>query len=146
MKKKNVPLIIAISLAVLFVFCLFGFFILSFFMAPRISVKNDIKYYSNDENYASNIGVVEGIMYHDGVLTLEIYDRKFSVTENSEKALRANDFYEEVRLDSKITYVTLCDAYAGRTSYIVAIEYNGKTYLDFETGKNNLLEYLRGLL
>lgn len=140
--KKNVPLIVAISLTVSAAICVVGFIVFLFFMGP-LSLEDDIKYYGNDENYAVNSGVVESITYSDSILRLEIYGRRFAICESNEKILRANDFYEEVRLDCKITYVTSRDVFVDRINRIVAIEYNGKTYLDFETGKNNLLEDLR---
>lgn len=86
-------------------------------------------------------------MYRDESLRLSFVDGyTLYIVEANEKVLRGNDFYVDVRIGSKIKFTAGKMRSADRTDYIVAIEYNGKTYLDFETGKNNLLEYLRGLL
>lgn len=112
-----------------------------------IFIKQDIKYYSNDENYVTKSSTVESITYYNETLRLEFKeDYHYLIVESNEKILRANDFYVDVRIDSEITYVAGALISPHRATYIVAIEYNGKTYLDFETGKNNLLEHFRGLL
>lgn len=113
----------------------------------RAFIRQDIKYYSNNENYVTKSGTVASIMYWADALRLDFkQDYNYVIVESNEKLLRENGFYTDVRIDSKVTYITGAKHSPDRASYIVAIEYDGKAYLDFETGKNNLLEYLRGLL
>lgn len=109
--------------------------------------KQYIDNYSNDENYVTKSGTVESITYYNETLRLDFKEGYYyCIVESNEKVLRANNFYIDVRLDSEITYVSLASYTHHRINFIVSIEYNGKTYLHFETGKNNLLEYFREML
>lgn len=115
-----------------------------------------VEFFSNDENYIAETGLVKSIGYYpDKEMRLVISYinngkskvESFRIIEENEKILRNNNFYEEVRVDCTIVFVTAYKLFGSREKnlyHIFAVEFNGKTYLDFETGKENFLKYIGG--
>jgi hypothetical protein len=65
----------------------------------------------------------------------------YEVIEENQKILKENNFFEEVSIGDEITYkVAPWILWEGYSVPLVEIVYNGKTYLDFEAGRANLLK------
>jgi hypothetical protein len=117
------------------------------------------EYYSDDSNYETCTGKLLEIKINDtdaqdidtsiGSIHLraeyEFNSEKgwdwYEVIEENQKILKENNFFEEVSIDDEITYKVAPKVFwAGYTIPIVEVVYNGKTYLDFEEGRANLLK------
>lgn len=150
MKKTIVALLSTVLLCMLYLFssCYFPW-----------EIKQMKEYYSDDSNYITRTGkfvrssYIEqekfGITSETGTLKFEyeennhIYSVYLYVTKQNRKVLEQNNFFEEVEVGCEVTYryvpIMFGDGYIPPLAEII---YNGKIYLDFETGKENILIYV----
>lgn len=105
------------------------------------------KYYNNDENYSTLNGLYLGI-YKESFLYIKYspYGEKeteyyFGGIEKTFQVLQDNGFFDEVPIDSEITFTTAFIVWCAGCRYCLAeVWYNGKCYLDFKTGKAIILQ------
>jgi hypothetical protein len=112
------------------------------------------KYYSDEDNYTEIIGIIDNIEYNENYKALYItirydkqeydryksYDGVFKIIDENDKILKENSFYDEVNIGDKVTFTTAPKVFGdGYFLPIVSVEANEKIYLDFEKGKENLL-------
>lgn len=115
-----------------------------------------LQYYSENSNYEELVGIILNFEEIRGVddLFIEIefenenihdhylYHPLMVISKNKE-ILRKNGFFENVLIGEKIKIVTASGYfYDGYRIPIVAIERDNVVYLDFQTGRENLLKWV----
>ncbi len=106
------------------------------------------KYYNNDKNYYSREGIylgtyVDRYLYikYNGQVDNEEIKFYFGGIEGTYQALKDNGFFDEVPVNSEITFTSAYIIWCAGCRYCLAeVWYNGKCYLDFETGKAIILQ------
>lgn len=149
--RQKVALFVCLGIvANILTIAFWGFFIyLTIFHADYGRVYNDyVKY--QDEYYSLEV-TVKDIMYGDeygkrmGYLsTKSPWKQHYVICEPTYKALKETDFFDVVGEDTVITIITHpYIAWDGWTPPIVGVTVGDKVYLDFETGKQNWLDWLK---
>lgn len=102
-------------------------------------------YCQSDENYITVTGTLDQLdyrTYNGFIFTLTGEDKEFEVYSQSSNVLRNNNFHRDVTIGKSQLTVTFSKYDFFGDIPVVAIYMDGKCYLDFETGKANLLEYI----
>lgn len=148
-QHKKTALIIAASVI------LFIAFVAGVIAAVIFEAKEDnrqlYRYYQNSENYITATGTLDVFYYYSSdylffTLTNDNEnvlppDEKFRVVLTASEGFDSS-FYRDVTIGKSLITVTYSKYDLFGDMPIVAIYMDGKCYLDFETGKNNLLKYL----
>ncbi len=104
-------------------------------------------YYQDDSNYVTVEGYYCGNGTYENCILIKYmtYENEeaiidFQLEPQSRQTLQDNGFFEEVQENSGITFTTAFEMFSAGYIYpVVEIWSNGKCYLDFNTGKANLL-------
>lgn len=119
-------------------------------------VKNLCVLYRNDNSYCTKTGIVN-VFYYDLQGMEENYSHAFTFYENdtdisyyciykvyspSSVILKEKNFHKAVTIGRSELTITFAKDNFYNNYPVVAIYMDGKCYLDFETGKANLLKYL----
>ena len=140
-KKRSIIILLFLTLLIIFSVC---------FTGCGLQMKN---YYKNDNNYTKLNGTFlcpiedgKGKYLYIQYLTDKneeiIY--YFGGVEATYQVLQENCFFEEVPTNSEITFTTAFIMWcAGCRCCLAEVWYNGKCYLDFETGKAIILQSIK---
>ena len=111
------------------------------------------EYYENVENYVAISGIIIYMNYNDDHTALyiafsdmdpKVDDNNFKIVGGNVEIIKENRFDELVKIGDKATFVTAPHYYGdGYVMPLVSIEVNGVTYLEFETGFENFLTWLK---
>lgn len=111
-----------------------------------------LKYYSNDKNYSRIICRIEDIYkFEDNYVCVklsgangnELNCNEFCIIPRNYDVLSENGFFDKIKISDEIQILAAIQVFGdGYDIPIVEIEFNGECYLDFETGKENLLKYV----
>lgn len=106
--------------------------------------KHMIKYYSDDSNYINLNGVIISMYYSEWEIDITTENSNFT-GEGYVKFHVMNGWHlvDEMEIGDEISFVTApMDFYNGHIIPIVALEKDGQTYLSFEDGKEDYLQWI----
>lgn len=152
-QHKKIVLIITVSIAVSVIIFISFFVGLIAFLNSESKENNRqlYQYYQDDENYITVTGTLDVFYYYSSDYLF------FTLTNNNETVLQLKEefrvvltasegfnssFYRDVTIGKSLITVTYSSYDLFGDMPVVAIYMDGKCYLDFETGKANLLKYL----
>ena len=108
--------------------------------------KQMLKTYCSDENYISLSGEIVEIANEENKLTIKCKDSKLpSSNDDTCEYLVFADTTANLKVGDTIVYTTVKEQIANYSAPIVAITKDDKEILDFQTGKENLINWVNQL-
>lgn len=132
--------------------------IFGLFSSCKVSQKRNeqlYKNYQNDENYLTVTGTLDEFYYYKSYRGVSAYyftltgsgteiesATKYAAVDLNGKILESNGFNRDITIGKSIITVIFskCDLYGNLP--VIEVYMDGKCYLDRETGKTNLLNYI----